>query len=119
MELEYYRKGDYLFPNLVLEEEAVTIGKYGMLHRTFLKEYKKNWYQSMMLSGKLNRHLLKVERMADERMDTLLNGLLKKNPAPDKEADQLAWVAHMNGLLAMAEEIVLQEVVYNIGNTVA
>lgn len=35
MKLEYYRNGDYLFPNLVLEEETVTIGKYGMLRRTF------------------------------------------------------------------------------------
>jgi hypothetical protein len=41
MELTYHRKGDYLFPNLVLEEENVTIGKYGMLRRTFLKEHKK------------------------------------------------------------------------------
>ena len=43
MELTYHRKGDYLFPNLVLEEENVTIGKYGMLRRTFLKEHKKGW----------------------------------------------------------------------------
>ena len=38
MELTYHRKGDYLFPNLTVEEEEVTIGKYGMLRRTFLKE---------------------------------------------------------------------------------
>lgn len=52
MELTYHRKGDYLFPNLMIEEEAI-IGKYGMLRRTFLKEHQKGWYQSMMLSGKL------------------------------------------------------------------
>lgn len=112
MKLEYYRNGDYLFPNLVLEEEAVTIGKYGMLRRTFLKEHKKNWYQSMLLTGKLDRHLLEVEKMANERLDTLMKGLLQNHPAPDKEADQFAWVAHMNGLMAMAEENVLQEIVY-------
>lgn len=113
MKLEYYRDGDYLFPNLVLEEAAVTIGKYGMLRRTFLKEHKKNWYQSMLLTGKLDRHLLEVEKMADERLDILMKGLLQSHPEPDKEADQLAWAAHMNGLMEMAEEIVLSELVYS------
>lgn len=61
MKVEYYRNGDYLFPNLVLNEENVTIGKYGMLRRTFLKEHKKGWYQSMLLTGKLERHLQEVE----------------------------------------------------------
>lgn len=50
MKVEYYRNGDYLFPNLVLNEDNVTIGKYGMLRRTFLKEHKKGWYQSMLLT---------------------------------------------------------------------
>ena len=61
MKVEYYRNGDYLFPNLVLNEDNVTIGKYGMLRRTFLKEHKKGWYQSMLLTGKLERHLQEVE----------------------------------------------------------
>ncbi|MCI9448583.1 MAG: TnpV protein, partial [Lachnospiraceae bacterium] len=54
MELTYHRKGDYLFPNLTIEEPEATIGKYGMLRRTYLKENRKGWYQSMMLSGKLD-----------------------------------------------------------------
>ena len=51
MELTYHRKGDYLFPNLTVEEEEVTIGKYGMLRRTYLKEYKKNLYQSLLFAA--------------------------------------------------------------------
>nr|WP_289706892.1 TnpV protein [Enterocloster clostridioformis] len=50
MELNYYRRGDYLFPDLIIDEEEVSIGKYGMLRRTFLKENRKNWYQSIMLT---------------------------------------------------------------------
>ena len=45
MELTYYRKGDYLFPNLAVQDEPQTIGKYGMLRRTYLKENRKNWYR--------------------------------------------------------------------------
>ena len=113
MELTYHRKGDYLFPNLILEEESVTIGKYGMLRRTFLKEQRKGWYQSMLLTGKLDQHLMEVEKTAEERLEVLMNGLLKNYPAPDRETEQMAWVAHMNSLKEMAEESILQELVYN------
>ena len=65
MELTYHRKGEYLFPNLVLRDEPVSIGKYGMLRKTYLKENKKNWYQSMLLTGKLDSHLLSVEEAAN------------------------------------------------------
>ena len=113
MELTYHRKGDYLFPNLTIEEPEVTIGKYGMLRRTYLKEHRRGWYQSMMLSGKLDRHLLEIEKAAMERMEVLMKGLLQKYPAPDKEKDQMAWTAHMNGLTEMAEESILKELVYS------
>ena len=54
MNLTYHRNGDYLFPNLTVEEKMSVNGKYGMLRKAFLKENKANWYQSMMLTGKLN-----------------------------------------------------------------
>ena len=69
MELTYHRKGEYLFPNLAVQEEPVQLGKYAMLRRTFLKENRQNWYQSMLLTGKLNQHLLEIEKAAEERMD--------------------------------------------------
>lgn len=90
MGLTYYLKGDYLFPNLTIESSENPIGKYGMLRRTFLKENRSNWYQSMMLTGKLDRHLLEIEKTAQERMEILMEKLLQKYPALDKEADPLA-----------------------------
>ena len=113
MELTYHRKGDYLFPNLTVEEEEVTIGKYGMLRRTFLKEHKNSLYQRLFLTGKLNSHLEQIEKAAQERMDSQMEKLLEKNPAPDKEADPMAWTAHMNVLMATAEESILTELVYS------
>ena len=113
MELTYHRNGDYLFPNLTIEDTGETIGKYGMLRRTFLKEHRGGLYQGMLLTGELNRHLLETDKAVMERMEVLVKRLLRKYPAPDKAADQMAWVAHMNGLTAMAEESVLQELVYS------
>ena len=37
---------------------------------------------------------------------------IDNHPAPDKERAQLLWVAHMNGLKAQAEEVVVREIVY-------
>ena len=83
-----------------------------MLRRSFLKENRSNWYQSMMLTGKLERHLDEIEKTAQERMEILVAGLQQEHPAPDKEADPLAWTAHMNMLTAMAEECVMNDQVY-------
>lgn len=112
MKLEYYRKGEYRFPNLVIEQNETVIGKYGMLRKSFLREHKNSWYQSMLLTGKLDRHLQEVQRAAEERMELLVEKLLQKHPAPDKETDQLAWMGHMNMLMEMAEESALSELVY-------
>ena len=113
MELTYHWEGDYLLPDLTIGEEQRPIGKYGMLRKTFLKENRAGWYQGMMLTGKLDQHLADIEEAAVERMEVLVEGLLEKNPAPDKGKEPLAWAAHMNSLTAIAEEVVLQELVYS------
>lgn len=112
MKLEYYRKGDYRFPNLVITRSEMVIGKYGMLRKSFLKAHKSGWYQSMLLTGKLDRHLLEIQKAAEERMEILIVGLLREYPAPDKGAASLAWAAHMNMLVAIAEECVMNDLVY-------
>ena len=113
MNLTYHRKGDYLYPNLVIENDVnEPIGKYGLLRRTYLKQNRTNWYKSMLLSGKLDQHLAEIERTAQERIDLMLAQLQETNSAPDKEVNQLNRVAYMNNLLLRAEEIVLNELVY-------
>ena len=113
MNLTYHRKGDYLYPNLVIENEVKEpIGKYGLLRRMYRKQNRTNWYKSMLLSGKLEQHLAEIDRTAQERVSRILAQLLDTNPAPDKEENQLAWAAYMNNLLLEAEEIVLNELIY-------
>ena len=113
MELTYHRKGDYLFPNLYIEQkETEPIGKYGMLRKTYLKEHRSGWYQSMLATGELSRHLSEIDHTAQRRVEQIVVQLLAHNPAPDKETDPLGWTGHMNNLLAMAEEIVLTDLIY-------
>ena len=112
MKLTYTRKGDYLYPNLTLSSKShQPIGKFGLLRKSFLKEHKPDLYQSMLLTGKLDVHLAEIDRVAQRRMDHIVEHMLKSNSAPRKE-DQLSWVAHMNGVTAAAEEIVLTELIY-------
>ena len=92
---------------------AETYREIRMLRKTFLKENRAGWYQGMMLTGKLDQYLADIEEAAAERMEVLMKGLLEKNPAPDKGKEGLAWAAHMNSLMVMAEEVVLQELVYS------
>ena len=57
--------------------------------------------------------LWEVEQTAENRMQQLMKELLERNPAPDKEKNQMAWVQHMNSLKAQAEEMILTELIYS------
>ena len=56
--------------------------------------------------------LWEMEQTAENRMQQLMKELLERNPAPDKEKNQMAWVQHMNSLKAQAEELVMTELIY-------
>ena len=58
-------------------------------------------------------HLWEMEQTAENRMQQLMKELLERNPAPDKEKNQMAWVQHMNSLKAQAEEMILTELIYS------
>jgi len=117
MELTYHRNGDYLFPNLVIGKIAEgadePIGKYGRLRKAYLKDHRGVHYSGLLITGKLEEHLRQVDRDAEARMDEIVNQLLVKRPAPDKARDQMGWVQHMNQLNQIAEETVLEELVYS------
>ena len=73
MKLNYTRKGDYLYPGLTISSETQQlIGKYGLLRKSFLKEHKPDLYQSMLLTGKLDVHLAEIDRVAQRRMDHIV-----------------------------------------------
>lgn len=111
--LTYTKQGDYLFPNLVLDEQPeMPLGKYGMLRRTYLKEHRGGTYQAMLMKGTLSSHLQEIDQTANNRIELIMKQLLQSNPAPDKMKDQMGWVAHMESLHHMAEETVLTELVY-------
>ena len=113
--ITYTKKGDYYFPNLILEpEEKIVLNKYGRMRLKFLKENKKAEYTIMFTKGTLNKHLKEIQETAEERIDLIINQLKEKNHLTEetKNTDQLYWVGMMNNFKGIAEEIVIKELIY-------
>ena len=111
--LNYTQTGDYLLPNLTLHQPKTPLGKYGRMRLNFLKQQHPVLYHTMLLNGSLYPTLTELEQTAVAMKEQLMTELLAKNPAPDKEQNQMAWVQHMNNLKAQAEELVLMELIYS------
>ena len=109
----YSTIGDYQFPNLTLPQQEKPLGKYGRMRRAYLKEHRPVRYNSMLLTGSLYPTLNELEQTAEQMKAQMMADLLAKNPAPDKEKNQLAWVQHMNSLDAQAEEVIRAELIYS------
>lgn len=113
--ITYTKKGDYYFPNLILDpEEKIVLNKYGRMRLKFLKENKKAEYTIMFTKGTLNKHLKEIQETAEERIDLIINQLKEKNHLTEemKNINQLYWVGMMNNFKNTAEEIVLNELIY-------
>ena len=112
--LSYTLCGDCYLPDLVLNEEEPTYGKYGMLRKQFLKEYRPIRYQNLLLSGKLTAHLNQIDQEVTEQVEVLMKQMAEKQGVNEnlKRQDQMKWVGLMNKVKASAEEIVLKERVY-------
>ena len=109
----YSTVGDYQLPNLTLNQPRKPLGKYGRMRLNFLKQQHPVLYHTMLLNGSLYPTLTELEQTAAAMKKQLMADLLAKNPAPDKEQNQMAWVQHMNSLRAQAEELVLMELIYS------
>ena len=117
MELTYSKVGDYLIPDLTMDEEmeeALPLGKYGMLRETFLQERHHGTYTSMLLTGRLEKHLREIDRQAQEQVDAMVAGMMQREGVTEalKASDPMAWVQAVNSFTAQAEETVLAEIVY-------
>ena len=117
MNIEYKKIGDYLLPNLVIENDNNNerINKYGYLRLDFIKEHKQGLYQALLMKNELTKHLFSVSIEAEQRLKTLMDNYIKndeKLSEKSKETNGLEWVKLMNNYKNMAEEIILKELIY-------
>lgn len=114
MELTYRREGNYLIPNLYLDQPQEAPGKYGLLRKRFLKEHQRGIYTGMLLNGTLQAHLLEIDRTAREQVEQTMDAMANAEGVTEalKARDQMAWVARINSIKQRAEEIVFRELIY-------
>lgn len=114
MKLEYIRNGDYYIPNLTIQKEERSIGKWGRMHREFLREHHPIQFSQLVLSDTLFTYLADLNEQAYQRMETLIPQMQIAEGVTEelKAADPIAWVQHMNNILARAEEIVREELIF-------
>lgn len=113
--LSYSLHGDYYLPDLLLPvEEPVIIGKYGRLHRIFLKEHKKIVFTQLLTQGSLMKYLDQIDRKANEREELLIGQMVEAQGVTEqlKADNQMLWVGKMNQIRNAAEEMVLKELIY-------
>ena len=115
MNIPYIRSGDYFIPDLKLPEETRPIGKWGRMHRKYLKEHHPVQFNNLVLSGNLWTYLTDLNEQALQRMDTLIAQMQSAEGITEtlKAADPIAWIQRMNSITARAEEIVRKELIYN------
>ena len=109
----YSTVGDYQLPNLTLNQPRKPLGKYGRLRRTYLMQNRPVLYHTMFLNGSLYPTLTELEQTVAAMKEQMMADLLAKNPAPDKEKNQMAWVQHMNSLREQVEEVIQTELIYS------
>ena len=113
--MEYTLVGDYYLPALKLPRTRPIV-HWGMLHKAYLKLRKPAYYQSLLLSGKLDTVLANVEEQAVERYEVLIEQLSQREGISEKlkEENQMEWVGRMKNLENRAAEIVKAELIYTL-----
>ena len=115
--LEYIRSGDYFIPNLTLPEETRPIGRWGRMHREYLKEHKPIQYNCLLLSGELWTYLADLNEQAQDRLERMIDQMTTTEGITEtlKASDPMAWVGAMNSIRNRDEEIILREMIYGEG----
>lgn len=115
MDISYTKNGDYLLPDLILEDKKqYNIEKYGLLRLNYIKKYKLGLYFDLLVNDKLNEYLYNIDTTVMEKVQKLINELSEKENITEelKSSNQMLWISKMNNIRNIAEEIVLKKYIY-------
>ena len=107
-------KDGMYYPNLAIEEtDQRSIGKWGRMHREYLKEQHPSLYQRLILNGTMGIHLAYADGRATAMLESLITQMVKQEGVTEQlKAEQpMEWVGRMNNIRSRAEEIVMEEVI--------
>ena len=114
-QITYTEHNGLYYPDLALPEQTnYPIGKYGNLRLDFMKKHRRGTYTTLLTEGRLNEYLHAIDIQAHELLNYIIPRLAEERSIDEalKAHNALQWATEMNNIKASAEEIVLQEVVY-------
>ena len=112
--IDYVLVGDYYIPDLKLSEENRPIGRWGRMHRDYIKEHKPFLYDDLVLTCQLWTYLADINEQAQSRLELIIEQMKKAESVTEelKRDNQWEWVRRTNSIRNRAEEIVLNELIY-------
>ena len=113
--IRYSLHGDFYLPDIKVPEENITLGKWGMMHKSYLERHKKALFNSLLTKGTLFQHCAEVEKQANEMFFLLIEQMKAVEGVTEqlKEQDQLEWLKRMGNVQQLVREIVCNEIIYN------
>ena len=113
--LDYTLVNDHYLPNLTVAAPAEPpTGRWGRLHKTYLKAQHPVRYNQLLLSGELGNYLAKLDKQAEEQLALIVRQMREAEGVTEarKAANQLDWVRRMNNIRNRAEEIIVSELIF-------
>ena len=112
--IDYILVGDYYIPHLKLPEEHRPLGKWGRMHREYLRITNAGLLNELILSGRLWTYLADLNEQATERLNLIIRQMSEAEGVTEamKAENQMLWVQSMNSIRSRAEEIIKKEMIY-------
>jgi hypothetical protein len=126
MEIEY-RKGtihqtidgmdvetEVLLPDFGGDCEDKPTGLWGRMRLRYLREHRRSLYNALLLEGKLHNHLADTDEQAERMLSELVKQMAERQGITEalKATDQMLWVQRMNNIRNAAQEVVLNDLIY-------
>ena len=109
--------GDYYIPAITLPDEAKNsrhVGKWGVMHREYLRQEEPWLLNELTLNCKLNTYLSDLNEQAQDRYERIVRQLMESEGVNEelKRRSQMDWIRAMGSITNRAEEIIRHEMIY-------
>lgn len=112
-QITYIKVGDYYIPDWKLPEETHPIGRWGRMHRDYLKEHRPVVFNQLVLSGNLWTYLADINEQAQQRLEVMIRQMMIAEGVTEelKDRDQMEWVSKLDDIQDLATELVIAEII--------
>lgn len=112
-QIAYIKTGDYYIPDWKLPEKHRPIGRWGRMHRDYLKEHRPVVFNQLVLSGNFWTYLADINEQAQQRIDVLVKQMMASEGVTEelKEKNQIEWIQKMNSIQNRIEENILYQLI--------